>query len=408
MKEKIFSRYQAFVIVLLVFLNLIVFLDFVILTPLGPLILRQLSISASQYAWVVSAYAFCAGISGFIAAGFADKFDRKKILVFSLAGFIVGTIMCAIAPGYNFLLIARIITGLFGGILSGIGPAIITDLFKMEVRGRVIGFVQMAPGISQVMGIPLALFISNHFGWHAAFWVIVIIAVFSGIAIIFWMKPVTEHLKRELTHNAFLHLIRTISRSDYLLAYAASAVLMLAVWMILPFNATFITNNIAISINQLTILYLVSGIATFTAAPIIGKLCDRFGKFNVLLIGSVVSLIIVPYYTSLGPIALWLMMILNIIFFVAILARMVSVSSLITGIPEPQDRGAFMNISSSIQQITGGIAASAAGLIVVQSKNGRILHYDTLGFCIMVTIVALVIVTYFVNRLVKIKVGNAG
>jgi predicted MFS family arabinose efflux permease len=403
MKEKIFSKYQAFVIILLVFLNFIVFLDFVILTPLGPLILRQLSITTAQYAWVVSVYAFCAGISGFLAAGFADKFDRKKILVFSLAGFIIGTLMCAIAPDYNFLLIGRVVTGSFGGILSGIGPAIITDLFKMEIRGRVIGYVQMAPGLSQVSGIPLALLISNHFGWHAAFWIIVITGILLGIAVVFWMRPVTDHLKREITHNAFFHLIQTISKPNYLLAYASSMILMLAVWMILPFNAAFITNNAAISMSQLTILYLVSGVATFISAPIIGKLCDRFGKFNVLLTGSAISLLIIPYYTSLGPTALWLMIILNIIFFVAILSRMISVSSLITGVPEPQDRGAFMSINGSIQQIAGGMAAGAAGLIVVQSSGGSILHYNILGFYIMATIVALVAVTYFVNRFVKIK-----
>jgi predicted MFS family arabinose efflux permease len=406
MKGKIFSGYQVFVIILLVFLNFIVFLDFVILTPLGPQILRQLSLNTAQYAWVVSVYAFCAGISGFLAAGFADKFDRKKILVFSLAGFILGTFLCAIAPDYNFLLIARIITGSFGGIVSGIGPAIITDLFKMEVRGRVIGFVQMAPGLSQVIGIPLALLISTHFGWHAAFWIIVITGILLGIAVVLWMRPVTDHLNRTLTHNAFFHLIRTISKPNYLLAYTSSMILMLAVWMILPFNATFITSNAAISMNQLTVLYLVSGVATFVSAPIIGKLCDRFGKFNVLLIGSAASLIIIPYYTSLGPTALWLMIILNIIFFVAILSRMISVSSLITGVPEPQDRGAFMSINASIQQIAGGIAAGAAGLIVVQSRSGVILHYNILGFYIMATILALVIVTYFVNRLVKIKTGT--
>jgi predicted MFS family arabinose efflux permease len=276
----------------------------------------------------------------------------------------------------------------------------------MEVRGRVIGYVQMAPGLSQVAGIPLALLISNHFGWHAAFWVIVITGILVGVVATVWMNPVTDHLKREIAHNAFLHLIQTISKPNYLLAYASSMILMLAVWMILPFNATFITNNAGISMSQLTILYLVSGIATFIAAPFIGKMCDRFGKFKVLLVGSAISLIIIPYYTSLGPTALWLMMILNIVFFVAILSRMISVSSLITGIPEPQDRGAFMSVNSSIQQIAGGLAAGAAGLIVVQSGGGSILHYNILGFYIMATIVVLVPVTYFVNRLVKIKAGK--
>ncbi|HRD38850.1 MAG TPA: MFS transporter, partial [Bacteroidia bacterium] len=97
------------------------------------------------------------GASGLLAAGFADKFDRKKLLLFFYTGFILGTFLCGIAPNYEFLLIARIVTGLFGGVISSIGFAIITDLFVMQQRGRVMGFVQMSFAGSQVLGIPVGL-----------------------------------------------------------------------------------------------------------------------------------------------------------------------------------------------------------------------------------------------------------
>jgi predicted MFS family arabinose efflux permease len=155
--KEAFSPYQVFIIAILSILQFTVVLDFMVLSPLGAQLMTELAISTSQFSLVVSAYAISAGISGLLAAGFADKFDRKKILLFFYTGFIVGTALCGIAPDYNFLLIARIVTGIFGGVISSISFAIITDLFKLEVRGRVMGFVQMAFASSQVMGIPVGL-----------------------------------------------------------------------------------------------------------------------------------------------------------------------------------------------------------------------------------------------------------
>ena len=171
-----FTGYEKFVIAVLAFLQFTVILDFMILSPLGAFLMPGLNISPEQFGWVVSAYALSAGVSGITAAGFADKFDRKKMLLVFYTGFIVGTLFCGLAPTYHLLLAARIFTGIFGGVLNSIGSAIITDLFPMQVRGRVMGFVQMAFASSQVLGIPLGLYFANHFGWHSSFLMIVGVA----------------------------------------------------------------------------------------------------------------------------------------------------------------------------------------------------------------------------------------
>src|ERR1700755_2260155 len=142
--QKVFTGYETFVIAIISILQFTVILDFMVMAPLGAQLIRILKISPSQFGWVVSAYAFSAGISGILAAGFADKFDRKKMLLFFYSGFIVGTVLCGVAPDYHFLLIARMVTGIFGGVLFSVNMAIITDLFPLEKRGRVMGFVQMS------------------------------------------------------------------------------------------------------------------------------------------------------------------------------------------------------------------------------------------------------------------------
>ena len=171
-KQRVFTPYQVFIIAILAILQFSIILDFMVLSPLGALLIEKLHIKTAQFGLVVSVYAFSAGASGLLAAGFADKFDRKKFLLFFFTGFLVGTFLCAIAPNYHFLLMARIVTGLFGGVIGSVSFAIISDLFKMEVRGRVMGFVQMAFAASQVLGLPVGLVLANYFGWHAPFWMI--------------------------------------------------------------------------------------------------------------------------------------------------------------------------------------------------------------------------------------------
>src|SRR5690349_2974374 len=182
-KQKVFTKYQTLVIAILAILQFSIVLDFMVLSPLGAQLMLELDITPSQFGIVVSAYALSAGASGLLAAGFADKFDRKKLLLFFYAGFIIGTFLCGIAPDYNFLLIARIITGIFGGVIGSICFAIITDLFPMQTRGRVMGFAQMGFAASQILGIPIGLYLANGLGWHSPFLMIVGVSILAGIFI---------------------------------------------------------------------------------------------------------------------------------------------------------------------------------------------------------------------------------
>ena len=136
-----FTRYQKIVLAILVFLQFTIILDFMILSPLGAILMPALNVSTTQFGMVVSAYAVSAALSGFLTAGFADKFDRKKLLLFFYGGFVLGTLLCGLAPNFEFLLGARIVTGLFGGVIGSIVMAILTDVFALQQRGRVMGFL---------------------------------------------------------------------------------------------------------------------------------------------------------------------------------------------------------------------------------------------------------------------------
>ena len=400
MREKVFTRYDIFIIAILTILQFTIVLDFMVLSPLGAQLLVELNITTVQFGWVVSAYAFSAGASGLLAAGFADKFDRKKLLLFFYVGFVVGTFLCGIAPDYNFLLMARIVTGIFGGVIGSVSFAIITDLFKMEVRGRVMGFVQMAFAASQVMGLPVGLYFANKWGWHSPFIMIVGISIIIGIAIIVYMKPINEHLKIKSDRNALQHLGKTISNTTYLKAFAATILLATGGFMLMPFGSAFSINNLGITMEQLPLLYMITGIFSIGIGPLAGKLSDKIGKYKMFVVGSVISIVMVVIYCNLSITPLWIVILINVVLFAGIMARIIPSTALLTAIPDPQDRGAFMGINSSIQQISGGVAAAAAGLIVVQTESGRLERYDILGYVVVGAMLITMVMIYGLNQLV--------
>lgn len=401
--EPTFTKYQVFVIFILAILQFTIILDFMVLSPLGAQLMQELNIIPQQFGWVVSAYAFSAGISGLLAAGFADKFDRKKLLLFFYAGFIGGTFLCGIAPDYHFLLIARIITGLFGGVIGSISFAIITDLFAMQVRGRVMGFVQMAFASSQVMGIPLGLYLANLWGWHSPFLLIVGLSIVIGIAIVLYMKPIDAHLKIPSRTNAIRHLLNTVSRSYYLKGFGAIALLATGGFMLMPFASAFTVYNLGISLDNLPLIYAFTGISSMIIGPLAGKLSDQAGKYKVFFYASVITMVFIVIYCNLGITPLWLAIVLNVVMFMGVTSRMVSASALVSAIPDPADRGAYMSIQSSVQQISGGLASALAGLIVVQTSNGVLQNYDLLGYVVVLATVITLAMMYIIDRSIRLK-----
>ena len=400
---KIFTSYEVFIIAILSVLQFTIILDFMVLSPLGAILLEDLDITTSQFGLVVSAYAFSAGASGLLAAGFADKFDRKKLLLFFYFGFVLGTFLCGIAPNYHFLLIARVVTGLFGGVISSISYAIITDLFKLEVRGRVMGFVQMAFATSQVMGIPVGLYLANHFGWHSPFMLIVGISIVVGFFIIMYMQPINAHLQLQEKQNPIKHLGKIIAQPTYLKAFMTTTLLATGGYMMMPFGSAFSVNNLGITLEQLPMVYMITGLFSMGIGPLAGKLSDRIGKYKIFLFGSLLTMLVVMFYCNLGITPLWLVILINVLMFAGITSRIISSSALLTAVPSPKERGAFMGVNSSVQQVSGGIASALAGIIVVQLPNGQLDHYDILGYVVVFFMLITIFSMAIINKMVQEK-----
>lgn len=399
-----FTRYQKIVVVLIATLQFTVVLDFMVMSPLSDFLIKALDITPAQFGLVVSSYAFSAGISGILAAGFADKFDRKKMLLFFYTGFVIGTLFCGIATTYPMLLFARIVTGIFGGVIGAIGMAIVTDLFAINQRGRVMGITQMAFAASQVLGIPISLVIADRWGWNAPFLMIVGLSIILGVLVVFLMKPVDKHLSLNVDTKALGHLWSTLKTPRYQTGFVTTALLSIGGFMLMPFGSVFAVNNLGVAPGDLFVIFTATGVCSIVIMPMIGRLSDRYDKFKIFMYGSLWAAVMVLFYTNLSSIPLWQVILCNILMFVGIMSRVVPSTAMVSGIPEMKDRGAFMSIMTSLQQLAGGIAAVIAGLIVHQeTKTSPLENFDVLGIVVAVCIIATIYGLYRVDRLLAEK-----
>ncbi|SDC83398.1 Predicted arabinose efflux permease, MFS family [Bradyrhizobium brasilense] len=405
-QERGFSRYQSFLIALLAFTQFTLILDFIIMSPLGAILMPSLNITAGQFGVAVSAYAFAAGISGVLAAGFADRFDRKRLLLFFYVGFMLGTVLCALAQNFHVLLLGRIVTGVFGGVIGSVVLAIVTDLFPLQQRGRAMGILQTAFAASQVLGVPAGLFLANHWNWHICFVAIVGLSIAAIAAIAIAMQPVDAHLKLQHDSNPFRHLIATVGQPSYTLAFLVTTLLATGGFMLMPFGSAFTVHNLGIDIVHLPTIYLVSGLFSIIIGPLVGRASDAFGKYPTFVFGCVVSVIMVLIYTNLGHVSLLAAIVVNVLMFIGIFSRMIPSQALMSAIPDASQRGSFSAISASVQQLSGGLGSVFAAAIIAENPDGSLLHFDRLGYIVVATTIISMIAMYFVQRPIARRAGR--
>jgi MFS transporter, DHA1 family, inner membrane transport protein len=143
-------RRERIVLLILGAVQFTTIVDFMIVMPLGPQLMRTLEIGPAKFGLIVSSYTFAAGAAGLVASAIVDRFARRTTFIALNAGFLLGTLLCGLAPSYETLLAARVATGAFGGILGGMAMAIIGDVFPEERRGRATGSLMVGFSLASV------------------------------------------------------------------------------------------------------------------------------------------------------------------------------------------------------------------------------------------------------------------
>jgi predicted MFS family arabinose efflux permease len=391
------NRNERLIIVLLACINFTHILDFMIMMPLGNYLMPYFEISPRQFTFLVGAYTLTAGISGFAAAFFVNNFDRKKVLLYGYIGFLVGTIACGFAPTYILLLTARIVAGLFGGLIGAQVLSIVADIFPYERRGQAIGAIMSAFAIASTLGVPFSLYLAYIFSWHAPF----LLVGFLGIIIIpFVIKLVpamSEHIQKNRGPRLDV-LTEVINNPKQRMALLFSALMMTGHFMIIPFINPYMEFNNGYSKSITPMIYLVGGIASFASANILGRISDKYGKLPVFSISVLTSLVFVWIITNLPPVHFGFVLILFGIWFSLATGRAVTSQAMISRLVNLKQRGSFMSFNSSVQQLGTSFASFIAGLVIMKSADGKIIHYPWLGY---LSILILVLCFLIAQRLFK-------
>jgi len=380
------SRRQRVILLILAVVQFTNIVDFMVVMPLGPQLMRRLGIGPNQFGVIVSSYTISAGIAGLLASTLIDRFDRKRSFLTLYFGFLVGTLLCGLAANYHALLAARVVTGAFGGILGGLAMAIIGDVFPEHRRGSATGALMSAFALASVAGVPFGLSLGTKYGWHVPFLMLAGLGALVLVVAVSAMPSLRGHLDPDrAVGHPFEEIVATLSHPNHLRAFALIVTLMFGSFAVIPYISPYLVANVGVSEEQLPWVYIVGGGLTLVVAPIVGRLADRFGKFQVYCWTAPLSAGLMILVTCLPRVSLPLAVAVVSLLMVGNASRMIAAMAMVLAGVEPRRRGSFMTANSSVQHLSTGLGAFVGGRVLLKAADGTFLRYPWVGGLAMTT-----------------------
>jgi predicted MFS family arabinose efflux permease len=380
-KQEGFKTRELVILFVLALMQFTYIVDYILLMPLGPELMHNFRIDAQQFSFLISVYTLSAAFSGFVASFLIDKFERKKALLLFYLGFSTGPIITTFASSYEFLLLARIFSGAFGGVLTALVMTMLGDSIETAKIGRATSFVLSANAAGSILGVPAALFLVHNGSWKTPFYIIlcvnIIILVTAFIILPASKKNVDGQTVQKTTHSKTLST--TIFNPNFLWPLTFMSLLTLAGgFTILPFLSTYVSKNYNFSAQDLSFLFFAGGLASFFTAPLTGTLSDKFGKQNVFLLLNFLSIIPIILLTVFPLINKSVVLAVSTMFFMFSTGRHVSGMALINSRFDPKIRGRFISLNSSIQLFSGSLGTLLTGYLIFE-EQGIIFNFDLVG-----------------------------
>ena len=352
-------------------------MDFMVMMPLGPQLMRELDISPASFGHIISAFAITAGVVGLAMAPFADRFDRRKLLLCCYAGFALGTLACGLSSTPGMLMAARAMCGAFGGVSSATLMTIVADVVPAERRARGMGIIMTAFSAAAALGVPLGLKLAQSWKWEAPFLAIAAIAAVVWVLLARVLPPVRGHLERGADHREdFLTLLKDRNAWN---GIALMMVCVLGHFMVIPYLAPYLVGNVGLAEEHLFLVYLVGGAVTIFTGPYVGRLADRHGHFAMFVLLIACACAVVYHLSTSGPLPLWHTLLNGALFFIFASGRFIPAQAAISMAVPSGRRGAYMSLVSCSRDLSSGVSAALGGMIIAKGAGGAMLHFDRLG-----------------------------
>jgi len=395
------NKKERAIILLLAAINFTRVLDFVNMVPLSIYLIPSLHISAFQFSTLIAAYSISAFFSGIIAALLIDRHDRKVSLLIAFTGFLIGSFACGIAPNYVTLLVARIVSGTFGGLLGAQLYSIVADIFSYERRGRAMGIVMSAFAIASVIGIPLSLLLTNVFNsnWHLPFLANGFVGLLLLPLMIKYLPSMKGHITTHTSSTLFGSLTNPMKIGMQRSALIFSCLFMFGHFLVIPFIPSYLEFNKGFTKLQIPLILLCGGLTSFAAAIYLGRFSDKKGKLPIFLWSVFISLFLVFILTNMPSMNILGVLLFFGLLFMVVTSRIVMAQSMISNVVSQNQRGSFMSVNGSMQQLGQGMASLVAGAIVKTNKaTHQLSNYNWVGY---LSIAVLIVAVLIGNKIFK-------
>jgi predicted MFS family arabinose efflux permease len=312
-----------------------------------------------------------------------DNYDRKHALVVFSTGFALCTLACGFANSYELMVAARSCAGFFGGIIGTVILSIVGDIIPIERRGTAMGIVTTSFSLATVIGVPLGLLLANNYNWQMPFLVLGTLSAVITIITFVVIPTIRTHLDNKITaKNLGIAHIKSLvfSNTSRMSALFIMLILSMGQFSVVPFISPHMITNVGFLEKELPNIYFFGGIGSFILMPVIGRLSDWYGKKIMFTIVGTGAVLIAIVLTHLSYIHFWLAICVTTLFFVFSGGRMIPLTALVSSTIPSQERGSFMSMSASLQQIGAALAAWLSGQIVFMNAAGHLANFEFMGW----------------------------
>ncbi len=372
-------------------------LDFMIMMPLGPMLMKEFSINTHEFGLLVAAYSFSSAFSGLLGAAFIDRFERKQLLIMMSVCFAITTMACGMATSYAALLLFRGLSGVFGGIMGAMVQTMVADLIPFKRRGKANGIISTAFSISTVAGVPVSLWIATHYLWRAPFFLIAVVTALFIFTANRLLPTIDQHLSIKRSHP-FAPMFAVLRDKNHIKALIFSALIIFSSFTVIPYLTVYAVNNVNISQHDIPLVYLAGGAATLITARLIGRWADHAGKVLVYRLVGLAATLPILLITQSGPVPLWAWLLYTTAFFVLVSGRMIPAMTVVISAAQPKLRGTFMSLNSTVQSLAMGLSTTLGGFIVTQdTTSGAFIGYEHAGYiAVLLNVLAIIFVSKIV------------
>jgi predicted MFS family arabinose efflux permease len=230
--------------------------------------------------------------------------------------------------------------------------------------------------LASVVGVPLGLAIASALDWRLAFGALLLLAlpVALGIRRCVPRLPARQAPPGGSAEGAGGKVLLALSPA-LLLTFAVSG----SAYAVGAYFAPFWIGNVGIGDAKLPLVYLAAGALSLFTSPLIGRLADRHGRFEVFTAATLLSIVVILQVTHAALLPAWLAVVLGAAFFLTVYGRWIPALALLSELPRAEHRGGFMMINGVVTQLSMGTGALAAGLMIDIDAGGRLAGFDSVG-----------------------------